>query len=426
MRIVPFLLAFSFILQSCGDFKTKALGDDEEILVIADDDTWGTLEPILKEVLQDTVWTPIPEPWYILRRVTFDEWGQYENHMNRIVVAPLTGTGPVAGLMRNSLDQAVQQLVNDGREFMFNKYDSRARGQILMFLTAPDLVTLEAAIENQRSEILYSFEQMSLRREHAALAAERSYQKKDIERSLLQNYGWTMTVQHDYHVAVDSAAGRFFWVRRANPPDLERWIFVHWRPVFNPAILTEAFALTWRDSITKAYLRTIDDDAYVQIAPYHLRIETVNFLGRFAYETRGNWRFSDKTGGGPFVNYTFYDDAERRLYIVDGSVFAPRVAKRDLILQVDALLRTFKVAGDLAQEERDHLGGYKSMRSRERDKVDENLDILFAVGRDQINFALLPPLKRLQSVRSFPDLQRSPGNGIKRQPMPQTCLDVPQ
>ncbi|MEX2117751.1 MAG: DUF4837 family protein [Bacteroidota bacterium] len=357
MRIVPALVALSFLFQSCGDIKTKALGDDEEILVFADDDAWQTLEPILKEVLQDTVRTPIPEPWYILRRVPFEEWSQYEKYMNRVVVAPLSGSGSVAGFMRNSLEPAVQQLVNDGREFMFNKYDSRSRGQILMFLTAPDLVTLQAAIENQRSEILYSFEQMSLRREQIALAAERSYQKKDIERSLFRKYGWTMTIQHDYHVAIDSAGGRFFWVRRANPPDLERWIFVHWRPVFDPSILTEAFVLSWRDSVTNVYLRTIDDEAHVQIAPYHLQIENVNFLGRFAFETRGNWRFSDKTGGGPFVNYTFYDEKGKRLYMLDGSIFAPRVTKRDLILQVDALLHTFKGAGDLTEEEREELGG---------------------------------------------------------------------
>jgi len=352
-RIIPALIAVSTVLLSCGDVKIKAIGDDEEILVFADDKAWETLEPVLREVLQDTVWTPIPEAWYVLRHVPFEDWGTYENYMNRIAVAPLSGEGPVADFMRNSLEPNVQQLVNDSKEFMFNKYDSRARGQILMFLTAPDLVTLEGAIENQRSEILYSFEQMSLRREQAALVSERSYQKKDIERSLLQRYAWTMTIQHDYHVAIDSLGGRFFWVRRANPSDLERWIFVHWQPVSDPTMLKESTILAWRDSITKTYLRTIDDHAYVQVAPYHLRIENVNFLGRYAFETRGNWRFSDKTGGGPFVNYAFYDEKGKRLYMVDGSVFAPRVAKRDLILQVDALLRTFRTAGDLTEEQRE-------------------------------------------------------------------------
>lgn len=356
-RIMFTLIAVPLLLLSCGEIKIKAIGDDEEIIVFADDDTWAALESILREVLQDTVRTPIPEAWYTLRRVPFEEWGKYEQHMNRVVAAPLSGTGQVAEFMRNSLEPSVRQMVNDGKEFMFNKYDSRARGQILMFLTAADLVTLKGAIENQRTEILYSFEQMSLRREQAALAAERAYHKKDIERSLFEKYQWTMTVQHDYHVAIDSAAGSFFWVRRANPTDMERWIFVHWRPVSDPSILDESFVLAWRDSVTKAYLRTLDDEAHVEVAPYNLRIENVNFLGRFAYETRGNWRFSDKSGGGPFVNYAFYDEKGKRLYMLDGSIFAPRVTKRDLILQVDAILHTFKGAGDLTEEERDDLGG---------------------------------------------------------------------
>ncbi|MEX2189300.1 MAG: DUF4837 family protein [Bacteroidota bacterium] len=356
-HLVFVLAAFSLLLQSCGEVKLKALGDDEEILVFADDDAWQALEPVLREVLQDTVRTPIPETWYVLRRVPFEEWAQYEKHMNRIVVAPLAGEGPVSGHMRSSLEPAVQQLVHDDKEFMFNKYDSHARGQILMFLTASDMVTLKAAIENQRSEILYSFQQMSIRREQAALASERAYHKKDIEQSLLQKYGWTMIIQHDYHVAIDSSGGRFFWVRRANPSDMERWIFVHWRPVSDPSALTESFVLAWRDSITQSYLRTIGDDAHVQIAPYHLKIENVNFLGRYAFETRGNWRFSDKSGGGPFVNYAFYDEASKRFYMLDGSIFAPRVTKRDLILQVDAILHTFKGAADLTEDEREELGG---------------------------------------------------------------------
>jgi hypothetical protein len=138
---------------------------------------------------------------------------------------------------------------------------------------------------------------------------------------------------------------------------MERWIFVHWQPVSDPSILNESFVLSWRDSITRVYLRTLDDEAHVEVAPYHLHIENVNFLGRFAYETRGNWRFSDKSGGGPFVNYTFYDEKSKRIYAIDGSIFAPRVTKRDLILQVDALLHTFKAAGDLTEEERKEIGG---------------------------------------------------------------------
>lgn len=350
------VLALSVVLSGCGDFKPPATGADDEILVFADDSTWAALEGTLREVFEDTVHTPIPERWYRVRRMPFAEWDAHERVKNRVLVGALDGTGPVSASLSQSLDPAVEQMVRDGKEFAFNKYDSRARGQILMFLTAQDLRTLKGAIEGKASELLHYMKRMSLRRELASVEAEASYHKKDIARSLAQRYGWTMTIQHDYHVAIDSSSARFFWIRRANPSDMERWIFVHWRSMDDPRLFTERFVLATRDSLTRLFLRTVGDDAHVEIAPYHLEIENVNFLDRYAYETRGNWRFSDKSGGGPFVNYTFYDEPTRRLYMLDGSIFAPRVEKKKLILQVDALLHTFRTVRDMTPEERDEYG----------------------------------------------------------------------
>lgn len=356
MRFLVFTGLTAVLLTGCGEFKMPATGPDDEIAVFADDTTWQTLEPILRQVFEDTVWTPQPESWFTLKRVPFEEWGDYEKRKNRMIVGPLDGTGAVSSYIRNSLDSTVTNLVLEGKEFVFNKYDSRARGQLLMFLTAQDLKTLGGAIAGKASELSYYFRRISLRRELADIAEEAAYHKRDISRRLARTYGWTMTIQHDYHVAIDSAEARFFWIRRATPADMERWIFIHWRDISDPGILTDQYVLALRDSVTRTFLRTVGDDAFVEIAPYHLKIEKVNFLERFAYETRGNWRFSDKSGGGPFVNYTFYDPSTRRLYMLDGSVFAPRVEKKKLILQVDALLQTFRTVVELSEEEREELG----------------------------------------------------------------------
>ncbi len=343
-------------LSSCGDIKIRATGQEDEILVFTDDSTWTHLGPQVRQTFQDTVYTPQPEAWYVIRRMPFAEFSNYETHMNRILLAPLNGSGEAAEFMRRSLEPSVRALVNEGKEFVFNKYDPKARGQILMYLTGTDLSAMRSAIETSAQDLLYYFKRTSLRRELASIESESQYHKKEIERSLAQRHGWTMTIQHDYFVAVDSAEGRFFWIRRATPEDMERWIFVYWKDVKDPGVLTEQHALFLRDSLTRVYLRTTGDDAFVQIAPYNLQIENVNFQDRFAYEARGNWRFSDKSGGGPFVNYTFYDERTRRLYVLDGSIFAPRVEKKKLILQVDALLHTFRTLQQLSVQEKEDLG----------------------------------------------------------------------
>lgn len=47
-------------------------------------------------------------------------------------------------------------------------------------------------------------------------------------------------------------------------------------------------------------------------------------------------------GGGPFVNYTFYDQASDRIYMLDASVFAPGFDKLDFIRQMQAMAHTFR------------------------------------------------------------------------------------
>jgi hypothetical protein len=343
MKHIGWFLPFAILhAVGCERVKPLATGEDDEIIVFADDATWHALETTLRMVFEDTVYTPQPERWFNLRRMPVEQFNNYETHKNRIIIAPTDGEGPVAEYVRSALSPEVKTMVDEGKEFVIVKYDTRARGQLLMFLTAPSLPALDASMRARAVDLLYYFRNMSLKRELAGLEAARRYHKVDIEQRLLKQYGWTMYVQHDYLVAIDSAEARFFWMRRATPTDMERWIFVHWIPTDDPSILTDRFVLALRDSLTRRFLRTIDDAAHVEIAPYYLEIQQTDFLGRFAYEVRGNWRFSDRSGGGPFVSYAFYDTVTQRIYLIDGSIFAPRVEKKKLILQVDGILHTFR------------------------------------------------------------------------------------
>jgi hypothetical protein len=50
--------------------------------------------------------------------------------------------------------------------------------------------------------------------------------------------------------------------------------------------------------------------------------------------------------GGPFVNYSFYDQASGRLYLIDGSVFAPGYDKLDFLRHMEIIARTFRTQQD--------------------------------------------------------------------------------
>jgi hypothetical protein len=76
----------------------------------------------------------------------------------------------------------------------------------------------------------------------------------------------------------------------------------------------------------------------------------VNFLDRYAIMANGFWRFSNKSGGGPYLSYTFYDEGTRRIYMLDGSIFAPKYYKKKLIQQLDVTLQSFMTRDSVSEQ----------------------------------------------------------------------------
>jgi len=65
---------------------------------------------------------------------------------------------------------------------------------------------------------------------------------------------------------------------------------------------------------------------------------------------QGFWKFQDNSGGGPFLNYSFFDPKSKRLYMIDGSIYAPKYFKKNLIQQVDVLLQSFMLKSEMSKE----------------------------------------------------------------------------
>ncbi len=323
------------------DIQIQAEGDIYEIIVFADSSDFAALQPELESTFGQALITPQPEPLFILHHEPIEQLSNYQRQKNILIVAPLDGTGRTAEYMNAALSEGVRQLIVDREEFVINRYNSNARGQIIMFLTGPTLDDIHQTIVVEADRLLYYFSNFALQREIQTITSERRYAKHKLVEKFRNEYDWSMHIQHDYFLAKEDPDAGFVWLRRQTPTDMERWIFVHWIDNASPDNLSDAFVRETRDNITRQFMRTMEDDAAVQIAPDYYESDIVNFKDRYAIKTRGLWRFSDFSGGGPFINYTFFDKYTRRLYMVDGAVFAPRYEKKKLILQIQALLNTF-------------------------------------------------------------------------------------
>jgi len=348
------ILLFNFILSSCGPQKPKSVGNDDEIIVIADSLQYEELEGTLLQVFSKIIYTPQPEKLFELTRKDLKDINSIKRRKNVILIAPFNSDTPVAHYIKGMLDSTVTALVEKDSIFVMNKYNLWAQEQLVMVLTSPTIEMLNKNILNDFENLLYYFRNISNKRLYSSLYNAR-YERKDVEAQFLRDYGWIIYVQADFQLSMNKPNDNFVWLRRSPGTDMERWIFIHWIENASPEYLNQEFIINERNKITAKYYRTADDVSYVEIADDYLTTTEENFQGKYALMTEGLWRMNDKTMGGPFVNYTFYDENTQRIYMLDGSIYAPKFYKKKLIQQLDVILKSFMTKAEMSQEKIEDL-----------------------------------------------------------------------
>lgn len=340
-------LILLFIFNAC-ESKKFATGLEDEIYVVADSTEYSELYDALSQTFEIEINTPLPEKLFTLKRVSPNQINQIQRKKNIVIVAPLNSGSLTSRYISSIVDDSVKKLLSN-EDFYVTKYDLWARNQLVTVISANSMQELEFKILKNKDKLLYAFQKISDDRLRESLYSAK-YERKEIEGKLLRDYGWIIYVQADFKLAKSVPEDNFVWLRRAPGSDMERWIFVHWIDNASPEYLNVDSIKAIRNRITEKYYRTSDDSAYVVIAQDFFVSNEVNFKGRYAIFTQGLWDLNIKGMGGPFVNYTFYDEKTKRIYMLDGSVYAPKYFKRNLIQQMDVLLQSFMTKDELSKD----------------------------------------------------------------------------
>jgi len=355
---IRFLLALLFftaiIFSSCSN-KSPAIGNEDDIIVLADSALYYELEGELLQVFEKIIYTPQSENLFNLIRNNYNSLGGIKNRKNIIILGTLDDSGYVSKYIRGSLDSAVTQMITNDEEYVINKYDMWASHQLVMFLVSPTTDQLKMNILSGQEELLYSFRNISDKRLFQKLYKPR-YELLDVEAKFLSDYGWTIYVLKYFEVGKNSAEDHFVWLRSGRNTTMERWIFIHWIENVSANYLVKDSIIAVRNRVTQSHYQTSDSSSYVEISnAISPMFSEVNFNNKFAIMTQGFWKFNDNSGGGPFTNYSFLDEKTDRFYMIDGSIYAPKYFKKELIQQVDVLLNSFRIMDELSEEKKEEL-----------------------------------------------------------------------
>lgn len=354
------------VFMGCeGDYRPRAVGEEGEVTVVMDSSHWtGPVGEALRENVTPWVETlPSWERYFDIRHLelsserTFDS---IQDLKNVIIIAPLSDTTNEATFLERRLSEDAREAVLNGQTAVVSKPDLWRRSQRVFFITAASPEGLVQALQEQGPQVRQSFQEVTLERMEREMYDKA--RRHELEDSLMDRHGFAVNVQHDFQLAIDSLTEStgFIWLRRILAKT-RREFFVHYFENASPEQITPEWIFETRDSLTRQYYQG-NVDGFIRI-DYRRPLEAreVNVVDRYGFESRGLWHMVAETDtegefrsmgqGGPFVNYTFYDQESDRIYMLDGSVFAPGYDKLELLRQMEVMAKTFRTAEEIRSPE---------------------------------------------------------------------------
>ncbi|MBK7632654.1 MAG: DUF4837 family protein [Ignavibacteriales bacterium] len=355
-KILIALSIFSsiYFFNGCDQSVKPATGFEDEIYVVADSLEFEDLKVALQAAFEVEINTPMPEKLFTIKRISSNLIDKVKNKKNIVIVAPLSSDSYTSQYIKSIVDKEIQKKLETDDNFIISKYDLWAKNQLVTVLSATNMQELEFKILKNKDNLLYAYQKISDKRLKESLYAPR-YERQAIEGLLLRDYGWLIYVQADYKLAKNDPENKFVWLRRSPGSEMERWIFIHWIDNATPEYLNADSIKSIRNRMTKEFYQVRDDTAYVVLVDSFYTTSEINFNNKYALYTQGLWDLNIKGMGGPFVNYTFYDEKSQRLYMLDGSLFAPKYYKRNLIQQIDVILQSFLTKDEISKDRADDL-----------------------------------------------------------------------
>jgi len=336
-QLVLILAATALLLLLSGcDIKSESVGSYKKIPVLIDDGETAELYPLLSKALEHEIITPRHETIFKLYPVdsTHHEW--LKNARTSVIIASLESHGPAGQLIRNSLSPGALKAIESNMRWIVFREDLWAKDQTVIFLTAPTEEALSVQL-GLNGEQVFNLINNSVNDRVGQWLYSRAFGERErieIEDSIALEYGYGIRVPKFWEWEKGTSDDRFLWLRTLQP---ERWVFVWWTPIDSTVEYDVAWWRHVRDSLCAVYY---EGDS---IASYsNLQLQGSTIAGRPAVEIRSLWENCVNHLGGPVVSYILSDPVTQRVFIVDGSLFAPVIEKEPYLRHVEIVCKSFQ------------------------------------------------------------------------------------
>jgi hypothetical protein len=338
------LITFSIIIQSCGDFQRPSKGRLFEVLVVMDStQQQQALADSIRASFGGFIMTlPSIERRYDLTFFTIKSQKDLEfakRARNVIFASSINDKNIVSDFILSITDAKVQEKIAADELNAIRLDDKWYSNQWILILSGSSQEKAAAYLSENQIPIIHSLDERE-RKRWVSDIYDKGRQVKS-EDSLWTDYGWKIGIQHDYVKHIEKED--FVSFRRFMPEN-DRWIWVWWQDGLSDlSFLTPEWVNKKRDELLEENIRGKRPQSYLQteyLRPVESYIKEMN--GRYTIQTNGTWTMVEDLMGGPFVNFTIYDEKQNRLYMIEFAQFAPKFSKRNFVRQFEAMALTFE------------------------------------------------------------------------------------
>lgn len=318
-------IACSLLLLGCNNSNNKngetylppSVGQINTLAVVIDNDLWeGAVGDTIRRYFAAPIdGLPTEEPIFSLHQVPPQVFeGNTRNSRNVLIVH------------RGNKNEAT---ISD---------DVYAKPQVVCEVQGKQVRDIACKVEEFHDQFILAFKNNDLKetrhRFNNALSKD-----KQVEQTL----GFKFVMPAVYQVR--KYGDNFFWIERPIKGGRAS-IILYEMPFGSIPADEEGRAKTivkMRDSIGKKYIPGPKEGMYMVTETYLApSISEMKIKGRKTIESKGLWEVKDFALGGPYINYIIEDKAHNRLVVAEGFLYAPGVAKRDMLFELEAIIKSIE------------------------------------------------------------------------------------
>lgn len=314
--ITPFIALVGALLVSChsGITEISATGKPYEIVVVAPRTIWNSAagDTLRHFFEQDVEWLNQPEPLY-----------------NLLPVTPQTVTDPTLR-HRNIITLSVGEQYKQSD--LTATFDKNSKGQLYIDIVSPSIDSLANFVAQNEGLLISVFDKAE--RDRFIIRGER-FRDVTIGEKIKEKFGFEMNIPKGYRIRDNQPD--FLWISYEMPLASQGLAIYS----FDPMDEMTTLEILYQRDLAVAKIPGPSEGSYMMTETLFMpESKSVLINGVRWAETRGFWKVMNDFMGGPFVNYTTYDPATKRMVGIDLYVNAPdaKDGKRNYIRQLESLV----------------------------------------------------------------------------------------